>query len=323
MIGRLGRAGNLRRLGPIVLLGMLALVLAPVPNLLSSDVAVAPPAGDGTGGPGADGGAVAFSGCQRFILPIYPSNTPEWDLAVASDMPLGSILILNLGGTRAGDDPVGAKGGPGAKLDIGMVERVREAQSRGYKVIGYIRTGETGSNSGPRRDRDQTDREIADLHGWYGVDGIFYDEVYSSEEYLEYYQDLIAHGRESVGGIHVLNLGGNPSPEYAALGDVIGTFEGSVEDFATWSLSSWQYTVPASRWAVAVMSVPNAAEMRRVVWLARESNIGYVYATDRFGTSTQNPWTDLPPYWNEQVEKLAACDAVVDRASSEYPIGKG
>ncbi len=89
----------------------------------------------------------------------------------------------------------------------------------------------------------------------------------------------------------------------------VQAFEGSVDDFETWSLSAWQYGFPAARWAVAVMSVPNAAEMRRVIWLARESNIGYVYATDRFGTSTQNPWTHLPPYWEDQVEKVQSCDA--------------
>lgn len=315
MVGRTRRFGTMRRLAPFLLFGMLMLLVMPArnaPGTAGQDVTMS---GDGSGGPGARPAATIAAGCQRFILPIYPSNTTEWDTAVRSGMPVGSILILNPGGTRAGDDRVAAKGGPGETADPAMLARVREAQARGYQVIGYIRTGESGSNDGPRRDREWTDREIADLRDWYGVDGIFYDEVYSSDDYLTYYQELVTHGRVEVGGLHVLNLGGTPSEEYAALGDVIGTFEGAVEDFETWSLSAWQYGFPATQWAVAVMSVPNAAEMRRVIWLARESNIGYVYATDRFGTSTQNPWTELPPYWEDQVAKVLSCDDPVDRAT--------
>lgn len=317
MIRWVQRLANIRRLGPFLLLGMLVLLIAPVRNAPGTAGQDAAATGDGSGGPH-PGEAVSIpAGCQRFILPIYPSNSAEWDTAVRSGMPSGSILILNPGGTRAGDDRVAAKGGPGEAADPAMLARVREAQARGYRVIGYIRTGETGSNDGPRRDREWTDREIADLRDWYAVDGIFYDEVYSSDDFLGYYEELVAHGRDEVGGLQVLNLGGTPSKEYAALGDVIGTFEGSVADFADWSLSAWQYGFPAARWAVAVMSVPDAAEMRRVIWLARESNIGYVYATDRFGTSTQNPWTHLPPYWEDQVAKVSSCDLPVDPATSK------
>lgn len=302
-----GRRAQTIGVVPIVLVAALVLVTA-APRATAFGAAPAP-AELGSPEPAATPASAVDEGCdcQRLIVPIYPSNTGEWDQAVAAGMPAGSVLILNLGGTRAGDDPERSKGGPGSGPDPAMQQRVREAQARGYYVIGYIRTGATGSNPGPRRDRAYTDREIADLEGWYDVDGIFYDEVYATAGYLDYYVDLVAHGRQVSPGLHVLNFGGSPDERYAALGDVIGTFEGSVEDFKDWSLSSWQRDYPPSRWAVAVMSVRDAEEMRRVVRRARQQNIGYVYATDLFGTSTENPWYRLPPYWDEQVAKHRSC----------------
>jgi hypothetical protein len=97
------------------------------------------------------------------------------------------VLILNLGGTRAGDDPIGALGGPGSRA-VPDAATVHAAQERGHQVLGYIRTGATGSNDGPRRDRAYTDREIRDLRVWYDVDGIFYDEVYADSRYLSNYE---------------------------------------------------------------------------------------------------------------------------------------
>lgn len=252
-------------------------------------------------------GATSSLNCPRIIAPIYTTETSVWEAALDSDMPEGSILILNVGATRAGDDPWQSKGGPGRQANPQMQEYVRQAQERGFSVIGYIRTGETGSNDGPRRDRAWTDREIQDLTDWYDVDGIFYDEVYSDAEYYTYYADLVAHGRETVPGLHVLNVGGHPSELYANLGDVIGIFEGTADDFLVWSPELDPDEYAPQRWAAAVMSVADADHMREIIDHARAQKLGYVYATNTFGTSTQNPWATLPPYWDDQLTTLKRC----------------
>jgi hypothetical protein len=310
------RLGHVGRVGPLLVFGVVMLLLAPgrsLPGLAQEGhsrdgdgTGGAVVAGDGTGGINANTGVATFP-CQRFILPIYPSNTGEWDRAVSSNIPSGSILILNQGGTRAGDDPYAEKGGPGFEPDPALQERVKEAQERGFLVLGYVRTGATGSNSGPRRDREMTDLEIADLKAWYGVDGIFYDEVWADGRYFAYYQDLVAHGREMVPGLHVFNSGGSPSDIYAPLADVIGTFEGRADDFRTWAPSTWQRNYPPSKWAAVVMSVSDAAEMRSVIWLSRTNNLGYIYMTNRFGTQFENPWTHLPTFWPDLVAQVLKC----------------
>jgi hypothetical protein len=318
---RANRWGRVRRLGPLLAFGVLMLLIAParsLPGLVENRHGLdgdgsggAVVAGDGTGGIDAATG-VSSVACQRIMLPIYPSNTEEWDRAIESDMPAGSVLILNQGGTRAGDDPYGEKGGPGFEPDPELQERVAAAQARGFLVIGYIRTGATGSNSGPRRDRAMTDLEIADLKEWYGVDGIMYDEVWADDRYFDYYQALVAHGREVVPGLHVFNSGGSPSDVYASIADVFGTFEGRDDDFRSWAPDSWQLAYPPSKWAASVMSVDNAAEAGRIVWLSRHNNLGYIYMTNRFGTQFQNPWTHLPPYWSELVARVVQCSPTVE-----------
>lgn len=246
-------------------------------------------------------------GCPRSIVPIYTTDTLIWDAAITSDMPPGSIIIMNPGATRAGDDPSQSKGGPGTQPNPDLQEYVRKAQERGYVVLGYIRTGEDGSNDGPRRNRAWTDQDIQDLKAWYDVDGIFYDEVFPKSEYYEYYTDLVAYGRETVPGLHLIHVGGRSSAQYAGLADIIGVFEGTADDFLTWSPDLDPDEHDPLRSAAAVMSVPDATHMRKVIAHAGMHNLGYVYATDAFGTSTENPWTTLPPYWDAQAMALLEC----------------
>lgn len=260
--------------------------------------------------PGPAGSASGFThslGCLRIIVPIYTTDTSIWDAAIYSDMPPGSIIIMNPGATRAGDDPSQSKGGPGTQPDPEMQEYVRKAQDRDYVVLGYIRTGADGSNDGPRRNRAWTDQDIQDLKDWYGVDGIFYDEVFPASEYYGYYADLVAYGRETIPGLHLIHVGGQASARYAKLADVIGVFEGTAEDFLNWSPDLDPDEHHPLRSAAAVMSVADAAHMREVIAHARVHNLGYVYATNAFGTSTENPWTTLPPYWEAQTMAIQGC----------------
>ena len=113
------RLGRLRQLGPLGVFGVVMLLMAPGRSTLGlaeefhsltgdgTGGAVVP--GDGTGGFNASTSTVAY-GCQRFMLPIYPSNSEEWDRAVASDLPPGSVFILNMAGTRGGDDLYAERG---------------------------------------------------------------------------------------------------------------------------------------------------------------------------------------------------------------------
>lgn len=258
---------------------------------------------------GSASGRTLSAGCPRIILPVYTTDTAVWDAAVSSNMPPGSIIIMNPGATRAGDDPSRSKGGPGTTPDPEIQEYVRQAQDRGYVVLGYIRTGEDGSNDGPRRNRAWTDQDIHDLRDWYSVDGIFYDEVFPATEYYGYYADLVAYGRETVPGLHLIHVGGQSSARYAGLADVVGVFEGTVDDFLAWSPDLDPVEHHPLDSAAAVMSVADAAQMREVIAHARMHNLGYVYATNAFGTSTENPWRTLPPYWDAQTAAVRQCSA--------------
>lgn len=250
--------------------------------------------------------AVVSPACPRFILPIYPSNTETWDEAIASDMPKGSVLILNLGGS-AGDDPEAHRGGPGFAADPQMLQRVEAAQAAGYIVIGYVRTGAAGTNSGPRRNRAYTDQDIQSYRDWYHVDGIFYDEVWADWEYLPYYQALVAYGRGEVPGLQVMNMGATPGWQYAGLADIIGTFEGTSSDFLAWSQEFEPGNLPIPQWGAVIMDVTTEQLLREVLAHAELNGISYVYAINTYGGPTENPYSELPPDWTTQVELVNAC----------------
>ena len=67
---------------------------------------------------------------------------------------------------------------------------------------------------------------IARYREWYGVDGIFLDEVAHDVVHLPYYVAL----RRAIGDVVVLNPGTVPARGYFALADVVVTYEGPVAE---------------------------------------------------------------------------------------------
>lgn len=245
-------------------------------------------------------------GCQKMIVPIYPSNTGYWDEAVASGMPPGSILILNTGGSAA-DDPTAGLGGPGLGPDAAMQQRVRDAQYRGYIVLAYVRTGGAGSGPGPRRDEAAVRLDLANAAAWYGVDGVYVDEVYTSTENFDYYRAVVAEARRFVGGLVALNPGGVPDRAYVDLADIVVTYEG---DYAAYrdvgGEPRWLADFPPERFAQQLLSVPDAPTMQQALAAIRRHRTGYVYVTSE-PAARANEYSLLPDYWAEQVAAVVAC----------------
>jgi hypothetical protein len=238
--------------------------------------------------------------CQRFIVPIYPSNNSNWDQAVASGMPAGSILILNLGGSTA-DDLSRSLGGPGLQANATMQQRVQAAHNHGYVVLGYVRTGGSqGSGAGPRRNPASVHADVANLAAWYGVDGIYFDEVYATSDWLSYYQGVVGDARTTAGGMMVLNSGWPPDPGYMGIGDVVVDYEGQYAYFRdSFSLPSWVGNYPASRFAHQILDAASTTDMQNALTLSRNRSAGYVYVSNA-SSSLANAYANPPSYWNAE-----------------------
>jgi hypothetical protein len=138
------------------------------------------------------------------LLPLYVhplADPPAWD-------------SLCHGGDRV-TAIVNVHDGPGEQRDEVYAEAIGRLHKSGVRMLGYV-------------DLDYGNRangEVwCDIVGWarYPVGGIFFDRVPSDETGLLYVGQVVRAVRGSV----VLNPGTRCAPGYAALADVVCTFEG-------------------------------------------------------------------------------------------------
>ncbi|MER7275676.1 spherulation-specific family 4 protein [Dactylosporangium sp. NPDC000244] len=143
------------------------------------------------------------------LLPLYvhPLTDPEaWDC-----LPRGGACwtIVNV------------HNGPGAGRDEVYAETTARLHEAGVRMLGYVDLGYGERANG----------EVwCDIVGWsqYPVGGIFFDQVPSDAAGLAYVTQVVRAVRGSV----VLNPGTRCLPGYAALADVVCTFEGPWESYA-------------------------------------------------------------------------------------------
>lgn len=226
--------------------------------------------------------------CVSIAVPAYFSTLSIWKTAVA-DSPWNSkvsrIMILN------------PNSGPGTAADPNNVTLVTTVHNAGGKVYGYVPTG-YGADA-----IATVETQIQEYISWYGVDGIFLDEVSeNANEVVPYYQPLanFITSRISGGGV-MLNPGLYPDASYAAITVPststlkIVVFE---HDYTTFTGETaippgWSAAYPSSMFVDIVYATPTA-NVANALSLAVQRNVGTVYITDQ---DLPNPYTTLPAYW--------------------------
>ncbi|HEX2557746.1 MAG TPA: spherulation-specific family 4 protein, partial [Nitrososphaera sp.] len=112
---------------------------------------------------------------------------------------------------------VNPSSGPGSR-DSHWASVVNDLQDAGILVVGYIATSYAG------RSIDSIKDDIDKYYDWYGVNGIFLDEVSPSD--ASYYKSLRHYAEKPTGTQDVILNPGAPVPlSYANAGDVIIVYE--------------------------------------------------------------------------------------------------
>ncbi len=185
--------------------------------------------------------------------------------------------------------------GPGAAADSSYRTQVGSSQAKGILVIGYVHT--TYGTRSLATVKADIDRHYA----WYGVNGIFFDEVSNDCGDLAYYRELHDYVKEKGGtGTVVLNPGITTGECFMVAADIIVTFEDSYGKYVRWKPRGWESAYDAGRfWHLIINTGP--ADLAHAIALAKGRNIGWVYATPDV---EPNPWDTLPDhsYWNQQLE---------------------
>ena len=184
--------------------------------------------------------------------------------------------------------------GPDARTSYGEV--VRSAQEAGTRVLGYVATSYGARNvSGVFAHVDR-------YASWYGIDGIFFDEVPGGEAQLPYYETLARHVRSSGAGLVVLNPGVVPARGYFDVADVVVTFEGpfTVYREAARRMPAWIRKLGPGRVAHLVYGAPEDQALAD----PEDGDGAYVYMTPG---SPPNPWQTLPACLRNHGEAARAC----------------
>jgi len=219
--------------------------------------------------------------CQRAAIPAYFGIGNDWDQVVSLSQ--GSdVLIVNLA-----DGP-----GPTPRADYRAA--IQKARQSGTKVVGYVYTVFT------QRDIAAVKKDIDNFKGWFGVDGIFIDNMAWEPEKVGYYRELHDYIK-GFNGFIVGNPGQVPDRAYMDTADVLVTFEGTYDSYVSRQFPDWGQSYSPDRFSHLIYDTNSPAQMANVMQLSVARNAGYVYATD--GRMPQN-WQTLPRYYPSEVAQM-------------------
>lgn len=239
---------------------------------------------------------VAFSTSQvhaaatgRLLIPsyFYPASDSSHSWTVmCNDASAQSIVILN------------PNSGPGTASDSTYVTAVKYCQRKDINVIGYVHT-----SYGARSITD-VEAEIDEFYSWYGVDGIFLDEMSDDSSTLNYYSALHSYIHTKGSSSHDLdvgNMGTVSSTDWALSNnavDILVIFEDSQSAFSSFTMPSWASSYPASDFAAIVYNVSSSRRMSSICSaLSNTDKITYRYVTN---LTLDNPYDALPSYWTTE-----------------------
>jgi hypothetical protein len=219
--------------------------------------------------------------CQTMAIPAYFDPGPLWQKAgTATGV---EIMVMN------------PDSGVGSVFNPDYLQAVQTSQASGVLVIGYVYT-----SYGTRSSADVL-AEIATYMAWYGVDGIFLDEVSSDAELVPHYRQFTDAVRREQ-SLAVLNPGTYPAEEYMQIADVVLTFEGGFEAYRALKVPAWVWSYDPSRFWHVVYGVSSGTRMRSALRWSQSRNVGHMYVTnDRL----DNPWDTLPSYFAQELGELS------------------
>ncbi|BCL81319.1 hypothetical protein ccbrp13_37840 [Ktedonobacteria bacterium brp13] len=229
---------------------------------------------------------VATSSTSKLLVPAYFYPTPNDWYTMCDSAPVDSIVIMN------------PNSGAGSARNTDYVTAVEHCQNDSINVIGYVYTS-YGSRS-----LSDVEAEISNYYTWYGIDGIYLDEMSSNASTLNYYTTLFNYIHAKGGSAHNLDVGGMgtaSSTDWAlnsGIVDILVIFEGNASSFSSFVQPSWASNYPASDFAAIVYGVSGSSSISNTcATLSTRDTITYRYVTDGSGA---NPYDTLPSYWSTE-----------------------
>lgn len=189
-------------------------------------------------------------------------------------------------------------GGPGSRPDPFCLPAAGALRATGVTVLGRL----------DMRHGTRTFGElISEAHrflDWYHVDGFYLARCPTGTPHLAETRRAATTLRALCEGGHiVLGHGAHSHPGYAECADQMVTFSGDWTDYRWSQAEEWTADHPPERFCHLVHGLPRT-HLDEAFRIARWQGAGTVCFTDRTGRGGQDPWENLPGYWDEIVSRL-------------------
>jgi hypothetical protein len=219
---------------------------------------------------------------QRLAVPAYFAPGPHWAELDAVG-PVG-LAIVN------------PASGPGSAASPAYAAQIEQSRARGITIIGYVDTDYA------HRPMDDVRRDIDAYARWYGVDGIFLDQVSADGARQRYYAALSAaiKARDAEARV-VLNPGTLLPEAFMSVADIVVTCEETYDAYIKrYKTERWMRRYAPERFCHLIHGAPTTKAMQRAIRLSKKRRAGWVYVTP---ATLPNPWSTLPPvpYWSEEL----------------------
>ena len=178
--------------------------------------------------------------------------------------------------------------GVGSSKDSNFVNGINQLKSAGVTVMGYIYT-----DYGQRSTTAIQD-EIDKYKSWYGVNGIFFDEMSTASGKESYYSSLNSYVKSSGMTFTMGNPGTDTRSSYMGTVDNMIIYENqglpSIDSLKGWHLIYDKKNFSIIPYGVATLNTQFINDA--------ENYVGYIYVTDDV---LPNPWNSLPSYFGSLV----------------------
>ena len=230
--------------------------------------------------------APSTQGVTGMIVPLYSYPGSDWSNLIWAKQANPNVPMVAV---------VNPADGPGYFIDPNFVAGIDRLESAGVVVLGYVWTDYA------TRSISSAEQDIATYKSWYGVDGVYLDQMSNVPGQESYYSALTAYAK-SLGMTMVI---GNPGTSVPA--SYIGTVTSMVvyENSGAPSTSSLSQLAAYGKgnFAVVAYGVPDV----NTAYLDTAANyVGYIYLTNGV---FPNPYAPESSYLGNLATALEAYDS--------------
>ena len=222
------------------------------------------------------------------IVPLYSYLGPTWGQLIKAHQANPTVPMVAV---------ISPNDGPGSYPDPAFLSGVQSLQSAGIIVLGYMETHYTNESL------ITVESVVAKYWDWYGVNGMFFDQMGDQPGEETYYSTLTAYDKSLGMTMTVGNPGNDVPPSFVGTVDTIVVYESPNAPSLSF-LGGWHTSYPKSNFAIIAY---NVSPLNQTYVEDASRDLGYIYLTDGIWP---DPYTGvLPSYLSTLMSLLASIDA--------------